>query len=155
MTTAADVVDAITRHHEALVDGLTDRVEAVVDAVRAGAPYAEPVAQLQRMLAHDVIPHAHAEEDVLYAAADVDALRPLVTGMTYEHETLIALTDRLAGSACGVDAAAAAAAIEAVFLGHVRRENDLLLPSLAADPQVDLPALLPVMERRFAAYRAA
>ncbi len=31
--------------------------------------------------------------------------------------------------------------------------NELLLPALASDPTVDLPALLPVMEERFNGYR--
>ncbi len=69
MTTVIEVVDAITRHHGELTDALTDRVEAVVTAVRTGAPYDEPVAQLRRLLADDVVPHARAEEEVLYAVA--------------------------------------------------------------------------------------
>jgi hypothetical protein len=42
-----------------------------------------------------------------------------------------------------------------VFVGHVRRENELLLPALANDRRIDLPALLQVMQVRFATYRAA
>jgi hypothetical protein len=101
------------------------------------------------------VPHARAEEDVLYAAATADTLRPLVAGMVFEHETILGLADRLTAVTTAVDAAATAYAIKAVFDGHVRRENELLLPTLAADPDVDLPALLPLMEQRFAAYRSA
>lgn len=153
MTVAADVVSVITHHHAELAEELTSRVDAVVDAARAGAPYEEPAARLRELLVHDIVPHARAEEGVLYAAATADTLRPLVTGMIYEHETLLDLAHRLAAAATAVDAAAAASAIEAVFLGHVRRENELLLPALATDPRVDLPELLPVMEHRFTTYR--
>jgi hypothetical protein len=75
--------------------------------------------------------------------------------MIFEHETLLGLARDLVAAPTAVDAAAAARAIEAIFVGHVRRENDLLLPALAADPDVDLPALLPVMQEHFATYRAA
>lgn len=155
MTVTTDVVRAIKHHHAELADALTARVDGVVTAVRVGAAHEEPVAQLHRLLTHDIVPHARAEEEVLYAAATADSLRPLVTGMIYEHETLLALADRLIAVTAAVDAAATAFAIQAVFLGHVRRENELLLPALADDPIVALPELLPVMEQRFASYQAA
>jgi hypothetical protein len=155
MPVTADIVDTITRHHAELETLLTSRVDAVVGAARTDAPWDKPVGDLRRLLAHDIVPHARAEEDVLYAAATADTLRPLVAGMIFEHETILGLADRLAAVTTAADAATTAYAIQAVFGGHVRRENVLLLPALAADPAVDLPALLPVMEERFATYRAA
>ncbi len=155
MPVTADIINAITHHHTELQDALTTRVGAVVTAARTNGSCDDPVAELRGLLAHDIVPHARAEEDVLYAAATADTLRPLVAGMIFEHETLLGLADRLAAVTTAVDAAATAYAIEAVFIGHVRRENELLLPALAADPDVDLPALLPVMEQRFATYQAA
>lgn len=107
MTVSVDPVAAITSHHAELAEALTGRVDALVTAARAGAVYDEPVAQLRQLLVHDIVPHARAEEDALYA----------------------------------------------VFLGHVRRENELLLPALATNAQVDLQELLRVMEQRFAAHR--
>lgn len=153
MPVTADIVTAITQHHAQLQRSLTDRVAAVVTAVRTSTAYDGPVSELRHLLARDIVPHARAEEDVLYAAATADALRPLVAGMIFEHETLLGLADRLAAVMTAADAAATAYAIEAVFVGHVRRENELLLPALAADHDVDLAALLPVMEQRFATYR--
>jgi hypothetical protein len=154
MSVSADIVNAITRHHSELEGSLTERVDAVVTAARTQASFDKPVADLRALLAHDVVPHARAEEDVLYAAATADTLQPLVAGMIFEHQTILGLADRLAAVTTAVDAAATAYAIKTVFSGHVRRENELLLPALAADPDVDLPALLPVMEHRFATYRA-
>lgn len=155
MPVTADVVSAITHHHEELQQALGAHVDAVVTAARIGRPHDEATAQLRHLLAHDIVPHARAEEDVLYAAATARSLRPLVAGMIFEHETLISLGDRLGVITTAVDAAATAYAIKAVFDGHIRRENDLLLPALAADTAVDLPALLPEMEQRFTTYRTA
>lgn len=155
MPGTSDVVAAITHHHAELEQTLIARVDAVVTAARTSATYDEPVAELRRLLVHDIVPHARAEEDVLYAAATAVAIRALVTGMIFEHETLLGLAERLAAVTTGVDAATSAYAIQAVFVGHVRRENQLLLPALATDPNVDLAALLPVMQERFATYQAA
>lgn len=154
MTVTADIVNAITSHHTELEAALAAKVDAVIAAAREGTPVEGPVTDLRSMLDHDIVPHARAEEDVLYAAATAAALTPLVTGMIFEHETLLSLAGRLAAITTGVDAAATAYAIQAVFVGHVRRENELLLPALAADPAVDLPGLLPVMQQRFATYQA-
>jgi hypothetical protein len=155
MTVTTDVVDAITSHHAELQRTLIDRAAAVVTAARSGAPFEEALQQLGVVLADDIVPHARAEEDVLYAAATAEKLRPLVTGMIFEHETLLSLSRDLVAAPTALDAAVAARAIEVVFVGHVRRENELLLPALATDPNVDLPALLPVMQQHFATYRAA
>ena len=155
MTVTADIVTAITGHHAELQQSLAAHVDAVVAAARTGRPHDEATTHLRQLLTHDIVPHARAEEDVLYAAATADTLRPLVAGMIFEHETILGLADRLAAVTTAVDAATTGYAIQAVFDGHVRRENELLLPALAADPTVDLPALLPDMEQRFSAYRAA
>ncbi|MEO7979861.1 MAG: DUF2249 domain-containing protein [Sporichthyaceae bacterium] len=153
MTVTTDVVGAITSHHAELKATLTARVDDVLAAARTGQPHGPAVAGLSALLAADIVPHARAEEDVLYAAATAANLRPLVTGMLFEHETLLALGAELPAAKTSVDAAAVARSLRDVFVGHVRRENELLIPALAADPAVDLVALLPVMEERFATYR--
>ncbi len=155
MTATTEIVSAITTHHAELQASLTAHVDAVVGAVRVGDSYDDAVADLGLMLSTDVVPHARAEEDVLYAAATDPTLRPLVTGMLFEHETLLALAAELPSAPSGVDAAAVARAIREVFVGHVRRENELLLPALADDPGTDLPGLLPSMQQRFATYQTA
>ena len=155
MTVTTDIITAITGHHAELQQALAAHVDAVVTAARTARAHEEATTHLRQLLAHDIVPHARAEEDVLYAAATADTLRPLVAGMIFEHETILGLADRLAAVTTAVDAASTAYAIKAVFDGHVRRENELLLPALATDPAVDLPALLPGMEQRFSAYRSA
>ena len=155
MTATTDIVGAITGHHAELQAALDSRVDAVVNAARTGVPHQESVAALRGLLEHDIVPHARAEEEVLYAAATAPTLTRLVAGMVFEHEALLALSADLAAASGAVDAAAAAAGLRAVFIGHVRRENDRLLPALAADPQIDLSALLPRMQQQMTAHRTA
>jgi uncharacterized protein (DUF2249 family) len=154
MSTASDVARAIVGHHEELEASLSSRVEGVLTAARAGQPFEPSVAELNAVLAADILPHARAEEDVLYPVAANGRLQVLAAGMLFEHEALLALATELGSARTAVDAAAVARALREVFVGHVRRENELLLPALAADPTVDLFGLLPEMERRFLAYRA-
>jgi hypothetical protein len=155
MPSTVDVVTAIKAHHAELEAAVTDRADTVITAARTGRPHEPAVAELRAVLEHEVVPHARAEEDVLYAAAIAEPVRLLVAGMVFEHETLLGLVGALAAAVTAVDAAAVAGAVREIFVGHVRRENDLLLPQLAADPAVDLTALLPVMHERFTAYRRA
>ncbi len=151
---ATDPVATITAHHVELADALALRVDAVLNAVRTGHPHGPAVAALNAVLADQIIPHARAEEDVLYAAAAglVNA-RLLVAGMLFEHETLLSLATALPRAPTPVDAATTARALQEVFTGHVRRENQLLAPALAAETSVDLAGLLLRMQERLSVYR--
>jgi uncharacterized protein (DUF2249 family) len=155
MTATTDVVSAITNHHAELQEALSTKVADVFAAARKGVSGGPAVAALNALLSNDIVPHARAEEDVLYAAATSKELRPLISGMLFEHETLLGLAVELGTASSDVDAAGIARAIREVFVGHVRRENELLLPALASDPAVDLVALMPVMEERFSSYQDA
>lgn len=155
MTLTADVVVEITTHHAHLEKDLAGRVDAIVAAARGGADTSAAAGELVEFLDREIVPHARAEEDVLYAAAQQHGSALLVKGMIFEHETIMRLVDDLRAASTAVDAAATARALQAVFVGHVRRENELLLPALAADPEVDLAGLLPRMQESFAAYQNA
>lgn len=155
MPLAADTVSTITAHHGELQSSLSERVDAVTAAVRQGAPHQAAVRDLDALLTAEIIPHARAEEDVLYAAATGPTLRLLVAGMVLEHQTLLSLATELGWAPTPVDKAGVARAIREVFVGHVRRENELLLPALAADPTIDLAAFLPPLRERFSTYQAA
>ncbi|HVA59033.1 MAG TPA: hemerythrin domain-containing protein [Mycobacteriales bacterium] len=154
VTTTGDAIAAVTTHHRHLRAAVDQRVDVLAAAARAGEPHQPAVHDLHQLLTTEVAPHARAEEEVLYAAAG-PTLRPLVAGMIFEHETLRQLIAELDPAPDAADAVGVARAIREIFTGHVRRENELLLPALAADPGVDLVMLLPVMERRFAEYQAA
>ena len=148
--TATDtgVLEAMLAHHEALADGVARRVVAVRVAAERHDRYETAAAELVAYLATEVLPHAMAEEHTLYqAAAARRDLADTVAGMVDEHRTLTALAERLATADEAAAASGGAEAIGVLFAGHVARENELILPALAADAEVDLAGLLVQMHR--------
>ena len=139
---------AMLAHHAALADGVARRVGALRVAVERQDHQGASVAELVAYLAKEVLPHAMAEEHTLYQAAAAKAdLAETVAGMVDEHRKLVSLAERLAKSGDGAAAAAEAEAIGALFAAHVAKENELVLPPLAADGAVDLSGLLVQMHR--------
>lgn len=129
-------------HHRALGEAVSSRVAQVKEAAsedRVGPATAELVA----FLAEEVLPHATAEERTIYQAARaLPGLAETVAGMIDEHRQLVTSVERLARAADGTGAAAEAEAIGSLFTSHVAKENEFLLRPLAADPSVDLAAIL-------------
>ena len=149
-TTDSDTgaLEAMLAHHGALADGVARRVAALCSAVERQDHHGAAAAELVGYLAKEVLPHAMAEEHTLYqaAAARVD-LAGTVAGMVDEHRALASLAERLATTGDGQRAAAAAEEIGTLFAAHVGKENELILPALAADEDVDLAGLLVQMHR--------
>jgi uncharacterized protein (DUF2249 family) len=93
-----------------------------------------------------VLPHAIAEEATLYAAAaEEPSTTLLVDAMTTEHRALAERFDALAEDRSAVEAAAVAEAIATLFVLHVHKENEVLLPAMSRAPEVNLAALLHAM----------
>ena len=139
------VVRAIVDHHARLAAGLDERVEALVHLVETDhLPRAETArADLVEYLDREIVPHARAEEQALYPpAAALAEGRLLVDGMIAEHHALTALVGELSGATSVVRAVAAARAVAALFAVHLVKENDLVLPLLAAAPGVKLAQVL-------------
>jgi iron-sulfur cluster repair protein YtfE (RIC family) len=136
---------AVVRHHAQLAEALTKHTERLLSAVERSDPAAERDARLDLLgwLRHDLVPHALAEERVLYPAA---AARPagalLVEGMVDEHRTITGLVDELEAARSPVRSAAAAHALAAVFRTHVTKENELVLPMLVEAEDVSVANLL-------------
>jgi uncharacterized protein (DUF2249 family) len=140
--------EAMLAHHAALADGVARRVGALRAAVESQDHHETATAELVAYLAQEVLPHAMAEEHTLYQAAVAKAdLAETVAGMIDEHRRLVLLAERLATAGDGKAAAAEAEAIGALFAAHVAKENELILPPLAADDAVDLAGLLVQMHR--------
>ena len=149
-TTDSDTgaLEAMLAHHGALADGVARRVAALCSAVERQDHHGAAAAELVGYLAKEVLPHAMAEEHTLYlAAAAKEDLAETVAGMVDEHRRLSALAERLATADDPTAASQAAEAIGTLFGAHVAKENELVLPPLAADPDVDLPGLLVQMHR--------
>ena len=137
---SAQALEAMLGHHAALEEGVSRRV-ATIQAGGDGASLAELLAYM----ASEVLPHAVAEEQTIYkVAAEREELAETIAGMVDEHRQLSAHLDRLATADEGA-AATEAKAIEVLFREHVAKENELILPVLAADPVVHLGDLLEEM----------
>lgn len=132
----------IRAHHAELHRELAARVRSLEAAVAAGGPFASEQVAIIAHLDGEVMPHATAEEAVLYAAGDHGPTAMLVRAMREEHVGLAAWLDRLRDADDGLTASGTALAILALFESHLWKENELLLPALLADPSVDLGAVL-------------
>lgn len=146
--TGAEAYEAMLAHHRMLDEELGRHAAAVSGAVAAGHPHEAAVAGLVAYLAEEVLPHATAEEETLYPAAAHGNLTGTIGEMTDEHKVLSAAAERLATAPDGTAAAEQAGQIADLFTAHVARENDIVLPSLLAERDADLAALLTEMHHR-------
>lgn len=140
--TDAQAADAIRAHHAEMQAELRERVEGLVQTVRAGEPHGDAQRRVLDYLEGELLPHASAEEGALYPAADTGLAAMLVRSMRDEHRNLVAHVGDLRNAADGVTAATMAAAIRALFESHLHKENDLLVPALIADAHVSIGELL-------------
>ncbi len=146
-STEADsgAVAAVEQHHAELAGALALRVQAVVatassgDAAGALAAAGDLVGWCER----ELVPHAGAEEQAMYPAARARPEgRLLVEGMLAEHAVITGLVREIAAAREPVRAAAAARALQVMFEAHLGKENDLVLPLLAAARDVSVADLL-------------
>jgi uncharacterized protein (DUF2249 family) len=144
-STEADLeaVETITQHHAEMAGALGARVAAVQAAVRSGRDFISPRDEVVAWSRRELLPHAAAEEQTIYAAA---AERPegrlLIEALVADHRAITDLVDRAEAATDAVTVAGAAAALEESFRAHVAKENDQVLPFLAADPSVSLVDVL-------------
>jgi uncharacterized protein (DUF2249 family) len=140
----AAAVAAVEQHHAQLAGALRLRVEALLGAVAGGGPAAEHERrELVEWCNRELVPHALAEEKALYPAAHAKAeSRLLVDGMLDEHRVITGLVGEISAAADLARAAAAGYALVVMFAAHLTKENELILPLLAAAPDVALADLL-------------
>ncbi|TDC86306.1 DUF2249 domain-containing protein [Actinomadura sp. 7K507] len=154
----AVAIEAVKEHHAQLAGALTARADALVAAAARGTDADAEAARpgLVEWCRRELLPHAVAEEEALYPAA---RRRPegrlLVQGMLGEHQVIVDLVDEIAAAADPVRAAAAARALSVVFQSHLEKENELVLPLLGADPEVDVADLLAGMHDLLGAGRGS
>jgi uncharacterized protein (DUF2249 family)/hemerythrin-like domain-containing protein len=146
--TQTEAFDAMLEHHRTLDEHVGIRITALVGAAEGGIAYEPAVAALVAYLAEEVLPHALAEEHTIYRVAGGRSdLADTVNEMTAEHRVLTSATESLANAATAPAALEQATQIGALFTTHVNKENDLLLPVLLEDDDVDLAQLLVQMHR--------
>lgn len=141
MTTDDDAaLAAVTAHHAGMHRRLEKLTEALIHAVASGDTVGEHEAHavLVEWCEDELLPHALAEEDALYAgAAALPEGTLLVDGMLAEHRVIVGLLEELR-AVHGVAAAVVAGALQRVFSLHLDKENRLLLPLIAATPGLSL-----------------
>lgn len=148
----ATALEGAEAHHARLAGELAGRVKMLLTAVdRDPSAAAEIHAGLVTFCDRSLLPHAAAEEAVLYPAAHaLPEARLLVESLIGEHRCLTTLVDTLRAAAVPADAAADARALQVLFEEHVAKENGLVLPLLAMTPEVSLTGLLTDMHHRLA-----
>lgn len=143
----AAAVDAVEAHHAQLAGQLAALVETLLAAASNADSNTVAAEVAQRRLvefcATELMPHAEAEERALYPAAAQDTrAKLLVESMIAEHRMLRLLVDEVAATTRPVVAAALAMSLRVLFDVHLAKENELILPLVAADPQVSLARIL-------------
>ncbi|MGY1454079.1 DUF2249 domain-containing protein [Streptomyces sp. SS8] len=140
----AAAVEAVEAHHAQLAGQLAGRVAMLLDAAdRDPAATGRARAGLVAFCDRELLPHAAAEESALYPAAHrTDEARLLVDGMLAEHRRIGALVDALRAPLTPARAAADARALQVLFEEHLDKENALVLPLIAAAPDVSLAEML-------------
>lgn len=140
----AAAVVAVEQHHAELAGRLRTHVAAMLESATAGDdPFSAARRGAVSFAKGELAPHAAAEEQGLYPAAGAqDRGRLLIDGMMAEHEAIGRLVDELATTSDPLRAAAAGYALQVLFEVHLAKENELVLPLLAADPSTSLAGLL-------------
>lgn len=142
----SDALEAIERHHAELVGGLAARTAGLLAAVR-GNGWQQDRDVLVEWCQAELVPHADAEDAVLYPAArELGQLEPLVRAMSHEHARLGDLVVRLRSADDAPVALVHAGALQALFETHVAKENDLLLPALASAHETSVAGLVAEMQ---------
>ncbi|NIJ10400.1 uncharacterized protein (DUF2249 family)/iron-sulfur cluster repair protein YtfE (RIC family) [Saccharomonospora amisosensis] len=139
----AEAVEAVEQHHAELAGRLGALTTALVGAAESaeGERFEQAHRSAVRFCTEELLPHAAAEERLLYPAARSHETR-LVDGMLAEHKSIKGLVDELSSAEQPVRAAAAIRALRVLFEVHLMKENELLLPVLAQDPAVSLSTVL-------------
>ncbi|MDO9494182.1 MAG: DUF2249 domain-containing protein [Nocardioides sp.] len=138
----AEAMDDVKNHHAQMSGELTQLVAALADAADRG----DSTSARNRLVAwarESLVPHALAEETTLYPAArELTEGRLLVDAMLAEHVAIVAMVGQVDNAATPMAAAAAARALQALFAVHLAKENDQVLPLLAASPNHSIARLL-------------
>ncbi|WP_336852880.1 hemerythrin domain-containing protein [Sinomonas albida] len=138
--TVGEAAAALGFRHDRMLERVRGLTGSLLAAVEAGARSTahDEQANLVSWCEDELIPHMLAEEGPLYSGAHgTGEAGLLVEALLQEHQTLVGLADELRGAA-GARAAAIGMAISRVFALHVGQEERLLLPFIAASPDLSL-----------------
>ncbi len=162
VTMATDADDAATLERLEQRDAeVTGKLEALVRALLTaigGSGHASPQAARDALVSwcrDELEVQLQAREAELYPAArQVERLDPLIRSMSHEHALISQLIVRVAREADPAAVAAEAGALRTLVTTHLVKEQELVLPVLAADAQVSLTDLFDRSEEWAAGRRA-
>ncbi len=138
----AQAVEAVENHHAQMSGELALLAANLVNAAAKGDATAAR-GRLVSWARESLGPHTLAEEKGLYPAGrELAEGRLLVDAMLAECETIVALVEEIEKAPSDVGAAAAGRALQALFGVHLNKENDQLLPLLAASADHSVADLL-------------
>ena len=138
----ARALKAVEHHHAAMLKRLDALAVALIHAVKTGNAVDEHEAHviLVEWCETDLVPHGLAEEGPVYGGARrTPEARLLVDALLAEHRVIVGVIEELRLSS-GMDAAVAAGTLRGLFALHLQNENRVLLPFLAAHPDLSLAA---------------
>lgn len=141
----AQAVEAVMQHHAELAGALGRHIERLLNTAISGDQHAAEKAKqaLLQWCENELIPHALAEETSMYPKAHEDpSARLLVDAMISEHRGILALVKEVQMASTPVLVAAKANALGALFDSHLVKENEQILPLLAASKDVSLAQIL-------------
>ena len=142
----SQALGSFEQHHAELLGGLAARTAALLAAVRAGADWVQARDALVSWWRSELLPHAEAEEVVLYPAArTLPTLEPLIRAMSHEYALLGQLVTRLRSADDASAALLHAGAAQTLLETHIAKENDLLLPAMLAAHDTPVAQLLTEM----------
>lgn len=156
-STAADAEAArqVEDHHAQMAGRLGVLAGALLAAAREDRDGAGARRELLHWLREDLVPHATAEERTLYpAAAELTEARLLVEAMLEEHQLIHRLVGELESATEPATAASVAAALETVFVSHLAKENDQLIPVLVSSPDHSVADMLAGMHELLGGHAA-
>ena len=128
------------REHEELLEHIEHLAQAARDIPRLSE--AERAALRERILGFlrgTLLPHAKAEEEVLYPEwANLVGYADAAVPMVHDHEAIVARVERLEEADVGdIDTLQQQLyALHALISVHFRKEEDLQLPAFDAAPEV-------------------
>lgn len=141
----AQAVEAVMEHHAELAGALGRHIERLLNTAISGDLHASEKAKgaLLEWCETELIPHALAEEASMYPKAHEDpSARLLIDAMIAEHRDIVALIQRIRTAESPVFVAAQAKALGTLFDSHLAKENEQILPLLAAAQDVSLAQIL-------------
>lgn len=143
--------DAIIAHHAEMIRELQKRADTVIGIVTRDGASERAATAAADYFETTIVPHAHAEEATLYAAADSSEHR-LIESLKMEHVTLRRLGAALREARDGATRAYIVGALNHMFALHAAKENEYVLPTVLAQPRTDLQELMRRMHAESETY---